>query len=67
MRDCIAISEVTMTKLFEVLLGLAFLIAAIDFVHDPKGALASVQGVVNSPSPRMVNGHLVVSRSGLQK
>lgn len=51
-----------MIKLFEGLLGLLFLIAAIDFISDPKKAAMEMSKVLNRPNPKFVNGHLVIPK-----
>ena len=52
-----------MVKIFEWLGGLMFLVALIEFVPNPKKALEEAHAVLVSPSPRIVNGHLVLPRN----
>lgn len=52
-----------MFKIFEFLGGVMFLIATIEFFASPRKALEETHRVLVAPSPRIVNGHLVLPRS----
>jgi hypothetical protein len=49
-----------MIKLFESLLGLAFLVAAIQFIVNPSKAIESINDVIYSLNPKIINGHLAI-------
>ena len=49
-----------MLKIFEFLGGAMVLVALIEFIPSPKKALEEVHRVLVSPSPRIVNNHLVL-------
>jgi len=51
-----------MLKIFEFLGGVMVLAALVDFIPNPKRAMMDAHSVLVAPSPRFVNGHLVVPR-----
>jgi hypothetical protein len=50
-----------MIKLFESLLGIVFLIAAIQFIFNPKEAIKSMNSALYRKNPKIINGHLTLT------
>lgn len=56
-----------MLKIFEFLGGVMILVALIEFLPNPKKALEEAHRVLVSPSPRIVNNHLVLPGKKLMR
>ena len=52
-----------MTKIFEFVSGLMFLVAALLFLANPRKALEETYDVLVAPSPRIVGNSLVLRRA----